>query len=1115
MKTNSQIPYLLIEISKRLKCVITMCLLSYITNCLYAQPAKIWEGSYAYNDLDPEQEDWIYDVITSSDCNNYFFCGFSEVDEVRIPSIGKVNAITGEKQWIHLYDMGYDISYGHLQKISEVIEGGIKYYIATGSIEDQGSPAIPFKTLMVKIDEDGNLVSGFPKLFDSPNAKSAVRMITNAPVIDNGTATFMVLAGRDNAAVTGQTRGVISLYDLDGNLITDFASGGTFTKDALSVYTKVAIEYDNGTPIAIFAIGDLMIDPWTGGDTQNLDVDHDVLVTKLSMSGVLLEEIVFSEADLAGDYIDINSGSETLLCDVYPADATDGDSENEWQRGVSILIDGDIVYLGCFFDTHLYNDCAPLSDFGAYLEVDYAIIAIHDDLDLHDLLWTKNVDRFIAIDFEVELVKTGDNIAVAGGHTSFDNSEITSIESSLSIVSAASGNILSQRLVRDDHPVNCGFATTTNCNGDIILGGNNGTPISDPESTEDYYLIGVQNPCASLVEYDIENGHIVSSTTNWTTNKKVKGKIRVPSGTTLNITNATIEFACTQHLVDFDVLSQNLSNTPVTKIIVEAGGTLNITNSTLRGLDACGRDWMWEGIVVLGPDYSQEIPGTPGRVNIDGSTIQDARLGILASQGYYNSDGNFTPLETRGGATIIASNDSHFDNNRRDVHFAPDLYNLNGSSFTETSFTCTGPLKDIFYRFPDGRGKGTSQFVSIYNASPISFNNCIFSNSGEFTGTDRGLGIVSFNSSYKVKNESQFLDLDKGIVAGGVNPLYKISVDDNCTFTNCQYGIHIKGGAFHHFAGNNFNLISEAQDAPVPIVTGIRLEGVSNSIVEYNDFVGTNDFGQYGIINENSGDNASYIFDNYFNELFVGIQTQSDNDGLQMRCNQHLINEYAWAISPQNIGTLPDQGNCGPSAKQAGNQFQDATCSNEYSHIFSTVEFDYNFREGETYEEPECITLEVNKNSCGILNQNGISCNQRSAITPGNVVTLTNTARMTADRFERELIRTDIIRYHLDNNHIDSALIMMSLDTFDHWKRLRALSILYSNFPTSAASIAASRVVNDGENSAYDTLWTELYYLYDHDQTFKDLTLGNYIHYWTKTYNLLIVNHLRTYDNVN
>ena len=1086
-----------------------MVLILILPNTSFAQPAKYTQNEYATDLNDPTTDDWIYDMFTTGDCNYTVFCGFAKKNNgntvvYRKPTIGKVNSHTGEKEWIYAYEVpGYTYPYTYLQKIHELNEDGHIYYIATGSIKENGSNDSTYQSLIIKVDEDGNLITAYPKVIESPNTGNAIRMNASTTIKNSNETAGLITAGRDNAGTYAGSHGMIMKYNVDGSLDQAFGNKGVYLRTDATFYTNVAIQYDGqGQAIAIFAIGDKMNVPWDGPGNNNNDParDHDVLITKLDMEGNLLAEVIFDESDLESNagYVDVDSGNEFLFCQSSPLDDSTFNSENHFQRGNSILIDNGNIYLGCYFDYHYYSGaCNPFSQTENYIEADMALISMNDALDQYN--WATNVDRYIGLDFESELIMVDGKIITDGSHASFTGSgnTLTSVEirNSISSIDPNTGTVIWTKDVKNSKPVDCPFAIAANCDNDILVGGNSAESFIENMEAEEYFIIKVQNPCQSLInDFDIANGLEINTSLVWNTDKKVKGTIKIKAGGSLTINSgAVVQFASTHELIDYDLLATNDPANQVTKIIVEPGGSLVLDHCTLRGLEACGRNWMWEGVEAVGdPTKSTQISSEQGNISLNYATIQDARLGVLLDKGYYNQNGNCNATQLYGGGKITSENSS-FLNCRKAIHFAP-FTPANTSFFTTTSFTNNALMLDATYTSADGARYGTATFVSLWDVSRVRFVTSAFTQSSGFTGSQRATGIVSDDARYKVLDGCTFTNLDKAIYARAVDPLKNLEVNNANVFTNCQQGIYLKGGAFHYIGeGNVFNLSVSNQNDLLPEVSAIRLDGTSSTVIENNTINGgtpssSSYLAQYGIIAENTGDNASFTFKNQFNNLFIGNQTQKDNGGLQIRCNDYTDQAFAWAINPQSAGAFSDQGECGQQANQAGNQFFDAPCVNgQYSHIYSSLDFDYMFRQIGSDENPQCRTVNVDATSCGTNDQNPNTCDQRATITSSNVSQCTNYLSNISDLFTRQLLRTDIIRYRLDTGDIANTRSLLAGETSDHWKRIRALAELYNGDLSTAQTVASSVLGTGDDNVDFASLWSILYDLKSNNHTWRNL----------------------------
>lgn len=143
---------------------------------------------------------------------------------------------------------------------------------------------------------------------------------------------------------------------------------------------------------------------------------------------------------------------------------------------------------------------------------------------------------------------------------------------------------------------------------------------------------------------------MVSGTEIWNTSKKVMDKVIVPANTTLEITNnnpsqtnTIIEFGSSWELSDYDELSKNQTAGKEPRIVVESGGHLILNNCFLRGLLGCSGNSMWDGIEVQ----------NGGHLEMNNANISNARFGILASKGVYNTSGTLTPTNSTGGSIEV------------------------------------------------------------------------------------------------------------------------------------------------------------------------------------------------------------------------------------------------------------------------------------------------------------------------------------------------------------------------------------------------------------------------------------------------------------------------------
>jgi hypothetical protein len=347
-------------------------------------------------------------------------------------------------------------------------------------------------------------------------------------------------------------------------------------------------------------------------------------------------------------------------------------------------------------------------------------------------------------------------------------------------------------------------------------------------------------------------------------------------------------------------------------------------------------------------------------------------------------------IDPDGG--IVESNNSVILNCRRSVHFAPyerkytagqfTLFVNNRSIFSNTAFQCDDFMADPFYYSVAYNTRlGVNTHVSMWHVRGVRFPDCTWTSTTELPQALRGNGIVSDDASYFVTYTGEtpnFVNLHRGILArSAFDQLKKITVRGN-RFDNVPFGIQTVNGAFHDIAGNYWTDIPLSFDPDQPASYGIRLDGSTNFTVSGNLLTAAEPAtAAFGIIADNTLGLPSSIKGNIFTDLRIGNQTQRNNSGLQIGCNQYEGARYAWSVNPESpqAGALPDQGECDASLQQAGNIFLDPACPSPglpESHIYSSIEFKYSHRPI-TDETPTCYSTVVDIDNCG-LNSNSETC---------------------------------------------------------------------------------------------------------------------------------------------
>lgn len=477
----------------------------------------------------------------------------------------------------------------------------------------------------------------------------------------------------------------------------------------------------------------------------------------------------------------------------------------------------------------------------------------------------------------------------------------------------------------------------------------------------------------------------------WSTSKRVKGTVVIPSGYELIITG-------TNTVITFDDSKQTGQDS---KIIVLPGGKLRVENGAKLTSNGNCVDGLWDGIEVWGtndqPQDLQIIPLDVNRPNelmslnqgfveiIGGSTIEKAMKGITA----YNVE-SFTTGDTYYNGGIIHAEDANFVNNRNDIdiswyHSFNTTTNAeikNKCFFKRCNFETNAPLANpgavdemicdmqlhLLY---------TDKHIHLWNVNGVSIEGCTFKTdlpaiAGKKPNYSKGIEAfdASFTCTVSGATRNSFSNLQYGILNGSYNgscdpnqyntlnaPIAKI---DRSDFVNCMRGIQLDGTILtninrcnfeintqygnsfytnHNFGDNYLPLYGDIAKTPVGIYTNAA---IAYSIKDnyFESFIGT-DSGDdplaYGIVNTNSSNftsaNSSY---NEYHNYYVHQQFEKSNSFLKTNCNKHInsesINHYSWSIFDQ----LGPQGNCANSPET--NIFD----NNTYGTPLRDIHLDFN-----------------------------------------------------------------------------------------------------------------------------------------------------------------------------
>ncbi|NQU34458.1 MAG: S8 family serine peptidase [Bacteroidetes bacterium] len=391
-------------------------------------------------------------------------------------------------------------------------------------------------------------------------------------------------------------------------------------------------------------------------------------------------------------------------------------------------------------------------------------------------------------------------------------------------------------------------------------------------------------------------------------------------------------------------------------ILIDTLAKLNVNNATLT--TTCHN--MWYGIQVWGKTEASQYPNTSynyiqGRLVLNNATIKNAHEAVsLWKDGDLNSTGGY----------VIAEN-STFINNRRSVAFM-SYHNYHPISLNpDWNFSRFNNCDFIV----DEHYLGDSPFhgmVSLWDVEGVSFSGCDFVNNSDsiYDGSGNlideeltGFGLWSVNAGYEVSSacnsqaypcpeeyvdSSRFEKLEYGIHAINTKSANTITIK-NSIFDDNITGLYTSAIMQPTITFNTFK-INPVNTYANEIYGGLYLDNYTTGfIVEENMF--TDGQGvtllpgiimqSVGMCVNNSGSDDNFIYNNTFENLYVGVLAQNYNrsndplgdNGLEIKCNQFFNIQYDIAVTtnqPLNLmsGIKGNQGSNGAGITDpAGNIF--------------------------------------------------------------------------------------------------------------------------------------------------------------------------------------------------
>ena len=430
-------------------------------------------------------------------------------------------------------------------------------------------------------------------------------------------------------------------------------------------------------------------------------------------------------------------------------------------------------------------------------------------------------------------------------------------------------------------------------------------------------------PCGFGI-FDYYDDYVVSESDTITGTKKFRQNVIIPSGVTLTLSNATFE------------MKENKS------IIINVGGKLVVDNSTITNSSYCP-DKMWNGIYVVGNSYQQQLATYQGTLEIkNNSLIENAEWGIITWNGYdYGTSGGIvkcsnSTFHNNGRAVEIYPYTNHDASNNecgnvsymKNCNFTIDNNNIFASSnATYTYMIKMSAVNGISIRgchFSDIRTGSPTRGIAIYLAGAgVNFKpscsygdytinipcSCVGESRNTFSGFTKGISVLNTGSNYTINVfKTDFALCEQGIYTSAVN---------NYNVTMSNFDMNCSG-----IFSDPYGIYSEYS-------TGYKIEG--------NDFYTTytanpNDFVSLGVVMNNSGTDANSIYRNTFDKLTLGVGSTTNNNSLQVLCNEFSNSFLADVVVNPSIS--PTQGS---SSESAGNKFS----SGCYNFVSSSSNITY------------------------------------------------------------------------------------------------------------------------------------------------------------------------------
>jgi PKD repeat protein len=373
-------------------------------------------------------------------------------------------------------------------------------------------------------------------------------------------------------------------------------------------------------------------------------------------------------------------------------------------------------------------------------------------------------------------------------------------------------------------------------------------------------------------------------------------------------------------------------------LIISEGASLRLNNPTLRSCPT-----FWKGVDV------QSDTGTPGYLEINGGTIENAFVGIQTEDESpnYLLDGDIEyPAEDEVNPGYILLNNVVFLNNVSSLMVQNAVCNNENPEIEIRN--CVFSVDDDYYSAfelsnPDHRFR---EHVHLNHTFDLIFLSNTFKNEMSMPEhfpalwSDRGVGIRGINGHFVLNTEengtsSVFHGLQYGVHQYILSFPWNGMRVLNGAFYDNQIGVYCDNVCFHDIIGNQFtlepseNLPSELASASVDWEGVYQLSGAYFRIAE-NVFNGASDVNpqqwSIGIRVRDTQAMDNELFQNDFSNLTRGIQAEGDNtgngqfdaNGLRFVCNSFIDcakditvvdfqNNQVHEVGQQQFGVLHDE----------------------------------------------------------------------------------------------------------------------------------------------------------------------------------------------------------------